>query len=232
MLLDAGGGPGRYTAALAKRGYEIVLLDLVPENLEFAGSRLKRLGLMGRIRGLVEGSIEDLSAFPSESFDAVLCLGAPLSHLMSSHERKRAVSELVRVAKVDAPIFVSVINKFSALIYELRGKYLLAEPDGTELFRPLLEEGDHTGKYLFTDFHGFLPEELRETLSRPDVEILEMVGLEGLGAHHPDEVNKLARDRKLWRLWLEAHYKICTHPSVVGTSEHALLVGRKIAHSP
>ena len=150
---------------------------------------------------------------------------------MRADERQRAVSELVRVAKVGAPILVSLINKFSALLYELRGKYLLAKPDGKELFRLILEKGDHTGKYMFTSFHGFLPEELRETFSRPDIELIQMAGLEGLGAHHQDDVNKLSRNKRLWKLWLEAHYKTCTHPSVVGMSEHALLVGRKVPAS-
>ncbi|MCK4722519.1 MAG: class I SAM-dependent methyltransferase, partial [Dehalococcoidia bacterium] len=30
LILDAGGGPGRYTIELAKRGYDVVLLDLTP----------------------------------------------------------------------------------------------------------------------------------------------------------------------------------------------------------
>jgi 2-polyprenyl-3-methyl-5-hydroxy-6-metoxy-1,4-benzoquinol methylase len=30
LILDAGGGPGRYTIELARSGYDVVLLDLVP----------------------------------------------------------------------------------------------------------------------------------------------------------------------------------------------------------
>ncbi len=47
--------------------------------------------------------------FGDETFDAVLCLGAPLCHLLKEQRRKKAVSELVRVAKVAAPIIASVI---------------------------------------------------------------------------------------------------------------------------
>ncbi|MDI6847057.1 MAG: methyltransferase domain-containing protein [Candidatus Bathyarchaeia archaeon] len=36
LVLDAGGGPGRYTIELAKRDYDVVLLDLVPEMLKLA----------------------------------------------------------------------------------------------------------------------------------------------------------------------------------------------------
>jgi 2-polyprenyl-3-methyl-5-hydroxy-6-metoxy-1,4-benzoquinol methylase len=36
LVLDAGGGPGRYTIELAKRGYNVALLDFAPEMLELA----------------------------------------------------------------------------------------------------------------------------------------------------------------------------------------------------
>jgi SAM-dependent methyltransferase len=35
-VLDAGGGPGRYTIALAQLGYDMVLFDLTPKLLEIA----------------------------------------------------------------------------------------------------------------------------------------------------------------------------------------------------
>lgn len=35
------------------------------------------------------------------------------------------------------------------------------------------------------------------------------------------------RIRKKWRMWIEILLKTCTHPSVVGSTEHFLLVGRK-----
>ena len=35
-ILDLGGGPGRYAVYLAKRGYQVTLVDLAPENIRFA----------------------------------------------------------------------------------------------------------------------------------------------------------------------------------------------------
>jgi len=43
LILDAGGGPGRYTIELAKRGYNIILLDLIPKMLEIAKRKKKKL---------------------------------------------------------------------------------------------------------------------------------------------------------------------------------------------
>ena len=226
-VLDAGSGPGRYAIELAKRGYKVTLFDLAPENLEFARKKLQRLHLPGRASNFVEGSVEDLSAFPRGSFDAVLCLGGPLSHLMNVKERKKAVSELVRVAKVDAPIVVSVINKFPMLLYELRGEHGLRDPVGRRIFRRILKSGDYFGESLFTAFHGFMPEELRELFSIPSVRILEMAGLEGLAANNGADLNALAKRKSLWNMWLEAHYATCTHPAVQAFSAHELLVAKK-----
>ena len=37
LILDAGGGPGRYTIELAIMGYDVCLLDATQANLDFAG---------------------------------------------------------------------------------------------------------------------------------------------------------------------------------------------------
>jgi hypothetical protein len=59
------------------------------------------------------------------------------------------------------------------------------------------------------------------------VEVVECVGLEGLGSHSIAEVGRLARrDPVAWRNWLEMHDALCTHPGVFATSQHMLVVGR------
>jgi S-adenosylmethionine-dependent methyltransferase len=45
LVLDAGGGPGRYTIELAKKGYNMVLLDLSPQCLKLARKQIKRAGV-------------------------------------------------------------------------------------------------------------------------------------------------------------------------------------------
>ena len=39
LILDAGGGPGRYTVTLAGLGYDMLILDMTPANVEFAYGR-------------------------------------------------------------------------------------------------------------------------------------------------------------------------------------------------
>ncbi len=83
-VLDAGGGPGRYTLELARRGYQVTLLDMTPANLAFATRQVQRAGMQERVTGTVEGSIINLSQFADGTFDAVICLGGPLSHVLDA----------------------------------------------------------------------------------------------------------------------------------------------------
>jgi SAM-dependent methyltransferase len=225
LILDAGGGPGRYTVELASRGYDTVLLDYTPGNLRFAEKRIKREGLGGRVKEIVEGSVVNLARFSNDAFDAVICLGGPISHVLGERDRRRAISELVRVAKRDSPIFISVMSRLGFLAMEL--KYFQDEVR-LPLFMGVRDSGNYLGERGFTATHFFLPEELRGSAEKSgDVEVLEMVGLEGIGSVHREEVNKLAKNRQQWNTWLVTHYKTCTHPSVVGLSEHMLLICRK-----
>jgi SAM-dependent methyltransferase len=224
-ILDAGGGPGRYTIELARRGYGVTLLDLTPANLEFARRQIRRAGLQDRVEQVAEGSIADLSMFADGSFDTVVCLGGPLSHILDRRKRNQAIKELIRVAKKRAPLFVSVISRFGTLVVELGPRF--QHEIGERFFRPLRDTGDYPGGSGFTTCHFFLPEELERDFQSKGVKILEMAGLEGLGSHHRREINQLARNPKCWRIWMETHYRTCTHPSVVGMSEHMLIVCRK-----
>ena len=226
-ILDAGGGPGRYALTLARGGYIVELLDLVPEHLERARSEVKRARLGSRVQGFVEGSIVDLARYPTGRFDAVLCLGAPLGHVTEPHRRRRALRELSRVAKRRAPVFVSVIGRSAVLVNAM------VERPGEWQFHPwvyreILRSGDYHGRTGFAPCHFFTVEELADEVRRAGLQVLTSVGLEGLASTHRREVNAFAHNHpQAWNLWKRAHLETCEWPAVVSTSEHFLLVARK-----
>ena len=75
-VLDAGGGPGRYSLWLADRGHRVQHLDISAEQVKIAKRKAKDRGLDDQI-DCRKGDIRDLP-FKTERFEAVCCLGGPL----------------------------------------------------------------------------------------------------------------------------------------------------------
>lgn len=231
LILDAGGGPGRYTIELAKRGYDVVLLDLSPRCLQIARKEIKKAKVQARVKAVIEGSITDLLRFEDELFDAVLCLG-PFSHLLKSQDRERAAGELVRVAKKKASLFISVINRYGVFRTILqRLPELLTDPSHEETFI----KGIHRAHYRhpketgagFTDAYFFLPNELRKLFENKGVKTLSMATCEGLSSHLQEATNKLYQDKEKWTRWLKILLQTCTDPYILGLGEHLLYIGQK-----
>ena len=225
LVLDAGGGPGRYTIELAKMGYDVVLLDLTPKLLEIAQEQISKANVQNRVKQIVEGSIDNLSMFKDNTFDSVICLGGALSHLVIAKQRKKAADELVRVAKQGTPIFVSVIGRLAVCMNTV--VYVWPEiKTATEVYRKYTTTGDYYGGYSFTATHIYTPEELKKEF-RGKTKILKMVGLEGIFSTHEKEYNEVYEKGEYNEILAETHLKTCTHPCIVGISEHFMLIGKK-----
>ena len=226
LILDAGGGPGRYTIELAKLGYNVVLLDLTPELLHIAKRKIKKEKVQNKVKQIMQGSIDDLSMFENNTFDTIICFGGALSHIVNKKQREKAIDELVRVAKRGAPIFVSVIGRLAVLVSDLI--HFPEEIEMKKLFRKIRDTGDYQGGYGFTACHFYLSKELEESLEKRKIKVLQMVGLEGLSTAHSRETNRLFKKYpKAWKIWWETHLKTCTYPTAVGISEHFMIICKK-----
>jgi ubiquinone/menaquinone biosynthesis C-methylase UbiE len=230
LILDAGGGPGRYTIELTKRGYSVILLDLSPKCLKIARREIRKAGVEDRVKKIVEGSVTNLSVFEDELFDGVVCFG-PLSHLVNRNEREHAASELVRVAKEKAPIFVSVINRYG--VYRTILQRLpeeLIDPTHEKLFSEgihLAHTHPHETGGGFTDAYFFHPRELKELFESKGVQTLDMATCEGLSSHLQEETNRIYDDPAKWKKWIEIILQTCSDPYILGLGEHLLYLGQK-----
>lgn len=68
--------------------------------LKLAKGHVKRTGVQDRVKQFVDGSVDDLSMFDDETFDAVLCLGGALGHKLNAKRREKASMELIVLQKV------------------------------------------------------------------------------------------------------------------------------------
>jgi len=163
--------------------------------------------------------------FENNTFDAVICLGGALSHIVNKKQRKKAISELIRVAKKYAPIFVSVIGRLAICMNSI--VYLWDEMlTATDVFRRYAIKGNYLGGYGFAPSHFYLPEELEEEF-KDKTKVLEMVGLEGIFSTHQKRYNKVYKLKEFNKILWETHLETCTHPSIVGVSEHFMIICKK-----
>jgi SAM-dependent methyltransferase len=228
-VLDAGGGPGRYAVELAARGYRVTLFDLSPRLLDLARRRIAEAGaaVEGRVEAVVTGSITDLSAFPDGYFDAVLCLGGPLSHVMDLDGRIAALRELGRVAKPGAPVLVSAMNRLGAY------RTVVQWSDSWSLVYPHLTRSGDSTLASGAPAYFFMPEELTGLLEAVGLPLERLYGCGGIGAHlHEERLAALMQDPDRWPLWRDVLLATCDHPNVVGLSSHLLAAARRPASTP
>lgn len=224
-VLDAGGGPGRYAIALARRGFEVTLVDLTPELLAIARRKAEQAGLYAALT-IEQGDIVDLSRYADGQFDVSLCLGGPLSHVRTADDRERAVDELVRVTRPGGLVAISVMGRL-AVVIEAPANWpqeIATQASWRRLWRDG-EDERFAGQFYC---HFFLAEELEALLEAAGLEVFQRVGLEGIGSHDWDAINRLATEEPTtYEHWLEAHLALATHPAIVATSGHMLMIARK-----
>jgi S-adenosylmethionine-dependent methyltransferase len=121
-IVDVGGGAGQQSIRLARKGYEVTILDPSPEMLAEARRRLtsEDEGVRWRVR-LVEGEGEwGHEVLGGETFDAVLCHGV-LMYLEDARPMIQGLSTLARAGGI-----VSVLTKNASALATrpaLEGRY-------------------------------------------------------------------------------------------------------------
>lgn len=220
-ILDCGAGPGRYAIALSARGYDVTLFDLSSQLLKMARQRAEEAGIV--LAGLEQGTATDLSRYSDSQFDAVLLMG-PLYHLLSESDRRQALSEACRVVRPGSPVFAAFIARYAGHI-DAAAHY----PERAHAERRLYDRIRETGQLPptadgATRFVAYFahPNEVSALCQAANLNVLAVIGLEGLVAGHEDSVNRLTGEP--WETWVDMSYEIGHDASIHGGAEHLLAI--------
>jgi SAM-dependent methyltransferase len=222
VVLDVGGGTGRYARWLAGRGHEVHLVDPVPLHVDDArghpGPALSS-ATVGDARALARAE---------ESVDAVLLLG-PLYHLTERRDRVRALAEARRVLRDGGIVAAAGISRYASLLDGLvRG--FVHDPAFRDILARDLREGQHRNPTsrleYFTTAYFHRPEELGEEAREAGLVVEALVAVEGPAWLVPD-VGTLLADEEKRRTLLAVVAQVEADPALLPLSAHLLLFARK-----
>lgn len=169
------------------------------------------------------GNALDLSKYDTEIFDMVICFG-PMYHLREIVDRRKCLSECLRVLKPGGILCVAYIN----INYVVPLSFKLKNPLSELEIKELIESGNVSGKddENFMSFSHFdTPYGMEKLLLEYPVEILIHAGSEGIGRFISSEINELLEDE--FKMWLSYHFRTCTDSSILGISNHGIVLVRK-----
>lgn len=216
-VLEIGAATGRYSHALAQKGYQVDAVELVEHNIEIFKENTKP----GEHITITQGNAKDLSAFEDDTYDITLILG-PMYHLFTQEDKLQALSEAIRVTKKGGIVFATYCMGDAAIvlygfrqgqIHNIVEKCML----DTETFETFSQPWD-----LF-ELHR--KEDIDKLRSHFAVTQLHFLATDGYANHMRQQLSEM--DEETFQLFLRYHFATCERVDLVGYSNHTLDIFRK-----
>lgn len=216
-ILEIGAATGRYSHALAQKGYEVDAIELVQHNIDIFVEKTQP----GEKVTIQQGNAKDLYMINDETYDITLLLG-PMYHLFTVEEQKQALSEAIRVTKKGGILFIAYCGNDATMVQYCFGRGMLKE----KRYQDLVD---------FTTFKASSdPAELFELYRKEDIDSL-MAGFDTRRLHYvgTDMATNYMRaciddmDDDFFNLYLQYHFTICERSDMVGVSHHILDIQKK-----
>jgi len=224
-VCDIGGGPGRYAIELARRGYQVTLLDLSEAEIQLARGRFDQFGLQAE--GLLVGDARDLGRFETASFDAALLMG-PMYHIILPEERLGVLRGLARILKSGGVAVIAYLNSWGLIktgVVDFPDWY-----DDIERLRAMLDEHTFAGQTLsnFTECYWATPEAALREVAAAGLEVVSRAGAEGFMGGAGPLMETLRREHPTaYENVVCVAAETCELPQYRDANEHLHIVVRK-----
>jgi len=216
IILDAGGGTGKWSVPMAKKGLKVIICDLSKEMLKVAWQKVQQEKLESWV-SLVQGDICRLP-FLNNSFEFVLAEGDPISYC---GDPENAVNELSRVLKQNYFIAAGVDSLFAFLRRMLNSEQVNLD----EVLKVFEEKRIHPQDWGF-DCWAFTPQDLRRLFTKYRLKMIKIVGKPIMFQRRP-ETDFIFQDKEKTKKLLEIELKFCENTDIVGYGGHLHVVARK-----
>ncbi len=216
-IAEIGAGTGRYSVTLAKEGYDVTAVELVRHNLDILRSKLDGSENIKTY----QGNALDLSMLADNTYDVTLLLG-PMYHLYSDDEKIKALKEAVRITKTGGYILVAYCMNEATVIQYVFGCNKLKEVMD---FNMLTDDWKCISE----------PKDLFEMVRTEDIERInaavsaqreKLVAADGASRYIREYLEEM--DDETFEKWLSYHFATCERQDLIGATNHALDILRKI----
>ena len=226
VVLDVGGGPGRYSCWLAELGYQVHLIDPVEKHVRQAREASESQprhplasAALGDARSLDHGD---------GAADAVLLMG-PLYHLVDREQRLRALREAYRVLSPGGLLIAKAVNRYASLMDALTMGFI-DDPDYLPILRRDLQDGQHRGhedgSSYFTTAFFHRPEELESEVREAGFHQQDLYSVKGPGELATDLAGRLSDPGKR-ELLLDLVRSVEQEQTLLGVSSHFIVVATR-----
>ena len=193
-IIDIGGGTGKYSEWLAKKGHQVHLVEPVSKHIKLAQNRANKLKNKFSVHLGESRKLE----FPNNFADLIILHG-PLYHLQKKQERDLTISEAKRVVKNNGIILGFAINyTASTLVGLLNG--LIHKKPFFEMCKEELTTGIHNPPndfpWLLAEAYYHRPEQLKDEFLNQKLIHLNTYAVEGMAWLDKDYFTNMMDDKK------------------------------------
>jgi len=222
LVLDAGGGTGRWAIHMAEKGCKVVLLDASEEMLKAATRNVKRAGLESRIT-VKKGDLIS-TGYADETFEMAFCEQT----LFLFKKPDTLLGEIHRVLKKRARLIISAQNLYAQCLASISEN---PNPDNVDnalrtLSRKRYNTMANDGK---VKIYTWTPNEFRVMLERNGFDVEKIVGK---GITMPLRISKDLFMKKeypedLYKKVLEFEFALCEKPDALALAGHLQAIAHR-----
>ena len=215
-VLEVGAGTGRYSIAIAEKGFQVNSIELIQHNIDVFKSKINKDFNID----IKQGNAIDLSYFKDETFDITLVLG-PLYHLFND-DKRQAISEAIRVTKKNGIVFISYCMNDATIVNWGFQEGKIIEGIENNMVDKDTFKCISNPKLLF-EMHR--KDEIDELMGIYNIERLHFVATDLLTNHMRNTINEM--NDKMFDIYLKYHFSICERADLIGITHHSLDIFRK-----